>query len=215
MKNIILDFWNVLIKFWHFPTFLKYTGCIEDVEWFCEKNLPEIKACHIDDSIDIFKTIEAKADKEKLTKEQILERVCLYDNKALLDQLETLSKKYNLYILSDIFIDFIPYFLKKHDLERYFSGMVESCEAGCKKPSNEIYQILLSRYNLDPKETIFFDDRERNIVWANKNGIHAVLYDDFEVDIESEIQKYIETKEERSIDICPEFSETHRYPIKK
>lgn len=191
MKNIILDFGNVLLKFWAFDTFLESTGCIQDVPWFCEKHLPTIKACHIDASIDIFKFIESHADKQKLTKQQILERVCSYENKTLLSQLESLSKKYNLYILSDIFIDFIPYFLEKHDIEKYFSGMIESCHVGCKKPTDEIYQILLSTYNLNPKESIFFDDRERNIVWANKNGVHAVLYDDFEVDIEEEIEKYL------------------------
>lgn len=191
MKNIILDFGNVLLRFWAFDKFVEATGCIQDVPWFCDENLTEIKASHVDTSVDIFKTIEAKADKQKLSKQEILEKLCNYENKTLLAQLEALSKKYNLYILSDIFIDFIPYFLEKHNIEKYFSGMVESCEAGCKKPTDEIYQILLSRYNLNPEESIFFDDRERNIVWANKNGIHAVLYDDFEVDIEEEIQKYL------------------------
>ncbi len=191
MKNLILDFWNVLIKMWHFPTVVEYSGCIKDVAWFCEENLPEIKASHIDASIDIFKTIASKADKEKFTKQQILERLCNYENKTILAQLESLSKKYNIYILSDIFIDFIPYFLEKHDIEKYFSGMIESCHVWCKKPTDEIYQILLKTYDLDPSECIFFDDRERNIVWAEKNGIAAVLYDDFEVDIEEEIQKYL------------------------
>ena len=191
MKNLILDFWNVLIKMWHFPTVVEYTECIEDVSWFCDENLTEIKASHIDASVDIFKTIEAKADKKKLTKEEILEKLCSYENKTLLNQLEPLSKKYNLYILSDIFIDFIPYFLKKHDAEKYFSGKIESCHAWYEKPNDEIYQALLSTYSLNPEESIFFDDRERNIVWAKRNGIHAVLYDDFEVDIEEEIEKYL------------------------
>lgn len=191
MKNLILDFWNVLIKFWHFPTMLEHTWCITDIESFCEENLPEIKASHIDASIDIFKTIESKADKQKLTKQEILERLCSYENKTILAQLESLSKKYNIYILSDIFIDFIPYFLEKHDIGKYFSGMIESCHVGCKKPSDEIYQILLSTYDLDPSECIFFDDRERNIVWSERNRIAAVLYDDFEVDIEEEIEKYL------------------------
>jgi 2-haloacid dehalogenase len=44
------------------------------------------------------------------------------------------------------------------------------------KPALEIYEILLSRYNLTPQETVFIDDRAVNLKPATKLGIHTILF---------------------------------------
>ncbi|MBQ2392554.1 MAG: HAD-IA family hydrolase, partial [Alistipes sp.] len=50
-------------------------------------------------------------------------------------------------------------------------GEVVSCEEGVCKPEREIYQLLLSRYGLNPSETLFIDDRQENIEAAEREGI--------------------------------------------
>ena len=44
------------------------------------------------------------------------------------------------------------------------------------KPDPKIYQILLDRYNIDPKHTAFFDDRVANVEAAEKFGIQGILF---------------------------------------
>lgn len=42
------------------------------------------------------------------------------------------------------------------------------------KPYNDIYRVLLDRYNLNSDETLFIDDKIKNCVGAEKNGIHTL-----------------------------------------
>ena len=77
---------------------------------------------------------------------------------------------YRLYVLSNMSKEFIA-FLREVPVYRYFDGEVVSCEEGVCKPEQEIYELLLSRYDLDPKETIFIDDRKENIEAAEQVGI--------------------------------------------
>jgi len=44
------------------------------------------------------------------------------------------------------------------------------------KPNPEIYNLLLSRYNLKASESIFIDDRQGNVDGANQVGITGVLF---------------------------------------
>jgi ribonucleotide monophosphatase NagD (HAD superfamily) len=45
------------------------------------------------------------------------------------------------------------------------------------KPDKEIYEYLLSTYNLVPEECIFIDDNPANIAMAKSLGIHGYLFD--------------------------------------
>ena len=42
------------------------------------------------------------------------------------------------------------------------------------KPEPEIYQILLSRYQICPEEAVFFDDLPKNLETAKTFGINTV-----------------------------------------
>jgi FMN phosphatase YigB (HAD superfamily) len=55
-----------------------------------------------------------------------------------------------------------------------FDGIIISGNVGCAKPSSEIYQHLLSAYNLDSRECLFIDDQKENIVAARSCGIPSV-----------------------------------------
>lgn len=57
-----------------------------------------------------------------------------------------------------------------------FDGGVFSWKEKCMKPDKDIYEILLSRYEIDPKHALFFDDREENVEAAAKLGIRGVVF---------------------------------------
>lgn len=44
------------------------------------------------------------------------------------------------------------------------------------KPQPEIYQLLLSRFNLNAEECVFLDDTAVNIEAAEKQGIHGIVF---------------------------------------
>ena len=57
-----------------------------------------------------------------------------------------------------------------------FDGGVFSWKEKCMKPDKDIYEILLSRYEIDPKHALFFDDRKENVEIAVKLGIRGVVF---------------------------------------
>ena len=66
-------------------------------------------------------------------------------------------------------------------------GIVLSCEEKVLKPNEKIYNILLERYNLDPHNTMFFDDLPENIWGAARCGING-----FVVENENELLTYLD-----------------------
>ena len=62
---------------------------------------------------------------------------------------------------------------EKH-LEDLVDGAVLSYQVHSVKPHLGIYKELLNKYNLNPSESIFIDDRKANIDTANKLGIIGV-----------------------------------------
>lgn len=60
-------------------------------------------------------------------------------------------------------------------LDQYFDGTVTSFEAGVCKPAAEIYEYAIRKLNLDPSETIFFDDGPANIAAAERLGFRTRL----------------------------------------
>lgn len=63
------------------------------------------------------------------------------------------------------------------DFLKYFDGGIFSCDVGCMKPDHKIYNELFSKYQLDPKTTVFFDDRHENVKAATEVGMYGILFD--------------------------------------
>ena len=67
--------------------------------------------------------------------------------------------------------------LKGNGQADLFDGQIVSCEVGCGKPHREIYDCLLTQYELNPAETIFIDDRIDNVEAAANMGITPFHFD--------------------------------------
>lgn len=83
---------------------------------------------------------------------------------------------YRLFVLSNMSKDYIE-FLRKLSVFQHFEGEIISCEVNLIKPEKEIYQLLLDTYNLDPKQTMFIDDRVENVEAAATLGIAPFHFD--------------------------------------
>jgi 2-haloacid dehalogenase len=57
-----------------------------------------------------------------------------------------------------------------------FDGWVISGIEGVVKPEQKIFEILLTRYQLRPAETVFIDDQPRNVAAAAELGVAAILF---------------------------------------
>ena len=76
---------------------------------------------------------------------------------------------YRLIVLSNMSKEYIAY-LRKMNVYSAFDDEVISCEVGLIKPEKEIYSLLIERYNLDPAQTVFIDDRKENVDAAVAEG---------------------------------------------
>ena len=196
LKNLVFDMGNVLI------------------EWNSEKILKAItEDIHLQDLLrkEVFETgLWVETDEGVKTREAVIEIVTGklgedYRNEItqllrywykyvdvftkVQDRIIELSKSgYSIYILSNTAFTF--YDLVKEGYLPATSvakGMVLSCEEKVLKPNEKIYNILLERYNLNPHNTMFFDDLPENIWGAARCGING-----FVVENESELLTYLE-----------------------
>ena len=59
---------------------------------------------------------------------------------------------------------------------RLFDGCVISGVEGVAKPDRKIFEILLSRFGLDPAATVFTDDNAANVAAGLEAGLDAIPY---------------------------------------
>ena len=96
------------------------------------------------------------------------------------------DRGYHLYILSNLTKETYDYLNSKIDLRKYFEGAIFSYEVGLRKQETDIFKLIINKYNLDLKETIFFDDKERNVNNAISVGIKAKVFKSIN-DVEKEL----------------------------
>jgi 2-haloacid dehalogenase len=81
-----------------------------------------------------------------------------------------------MYALTNWSAETFPRALELFDFLHWFDGRVVSGEEKTRKPFKEIYDIILSRFNLIPQETLFIDDNLRNIKAAESCGITSIHF---------------------------------------
>jgi len=96
------------------------------------------------------------------------------DRPEVWEKMAVLKKKgYRIYLLSN----YSDYLFNTHTKGKAFmdilDGRVVSYECHQIKPNDDIYLTLLGKYNLDPSECVFFDDREENTATAERLGIKS------------------------------------------
>ena len=85
-----------------------------------------------------------------------------------------------LFLLSNISLTFAKNWQNVDSLNKLFSlfdGLVFSAEVDMMKPNKDIFEYLISKYNIKASETVFIDDSLKNIKGAEVVGIKGYLFD--------------------------------------
>jgi 2-haloacid dehalogenase len=81
-----------------------------------------------------------------------------------------------LYLLSNFSAETFPPAFERFDFLRWFHGMVISGEVGVIKPDPRIYEIMLTRFAIDPHRAVYIDDVAVNAETAAGMGIHGIHF---------------------------------------
>jgi 2-haloacid dehalogenase len=92
-------------------------------------------------------------------------------NVALLHELK---QKYKLYGLTNWSAETFPIALERFAFFKLFDGIVVSGEEKLVKPDERIFRVILERYHLDSKNTMFIDDSQDNINTAKGMGFSTI-----------------------------------------
>lgn len=115
-------------------------------------------------------------------KKELREFFNLYSEFTLIDkQMENFlfhlkRNKYKIYILSNYGKEYFEELEKKADFLNYVDGKVISYEVKMKKPDPDIYQLLINKYHIIPRKSIFIDDRKENIATAKQMHFQTILF---------------------------------------
>jgi len=176
MKNIIFDLGSVLIK--------NHSYSILDKMSLNKKEYDELLRFFKDfDKLDLgLETLEEKFEKCSFDKSLYKYKnsiIKYYEsrdiNEDLIKLIEQLKDNYKIYILSDNNKEAIDYYKNKLN---FIDGMVVSCDYQTLKKDGKLFKILLDKYNLNPSECYFIDDRLDNIEVGKKLGINGFLFDE-------------------------------------
>lgn len=105
----------------------------------------------------------------------------------ILSQLESWKEKgYNVYMLTNN-NPFMMSYIRGEEFApegkpfySYFDKLYVSCDIGFSKPDPAIYQYVIDDKGMNPSETIFVDDRQQNLVGAEKVGMKTLFVKDSE-----------------------------------
>lgn len=127
---------------------------------------------HIDTLINLedFESMNYILKKENLVKSYPL----MKENYKYIQILK--QEGYKLYLLTNITEDSYNYINDLININTAFDGGIYSYQVHLIKPDPDIYKLLINKYNLNKSESIFFDDKEKNIIAANNVGIKAFVF---------------------------------------
>lgn len=93
-----------------------------------------------------------------------------------------------LYFLSNMPMPYARVLEQRHAFLKNFDGGIFSGDVKLIKPDPAIYELLESRYVLDPGRTLFIDDLKSNVEVAKKRGWHGIHFESaaqMELDLKS------------------------------
>ncbi len=81
-----------------------------------------------------------------------------------------------LYALTNWSAETFPVALEMYEFLHWFDGRLVSGAERIRKPSPEIYQLLINRFGIDPKKAIYVDDNIRNVLPARELGFIGIHF---------------------------------------
>lgn len=182
IRNVVFDFGGVLVDWNPRYFFRSYFHNDELMEYF----LSHVCTPEWNDKQDAGRSIvEAVAEAKSLHPEFSDAIDCYYGHyvdclggaieKNVRRLKEYKAQGYHLYGLTNWAAETFHYALELFDFMSLFEGIVVSGIEKVRKPDPRIFQILLTRYSLNPAECLFLDDREENLRAAAAQGMRVEL----------------------------------------
>lgn len=97
------------------------------------------------------------------------------DTLALLEKAINHSD-YQVYALTNWSGETFPVAREKFPWLSWFEGILVSGEEGMRKPHPEIYELMLTRFNLNPEKSVFIDDSLNNVKGSEAVGIKGIHF---------------------------------------
>ncbi|MBQ5861953.1 MAG: HAD family phosphatase [Alistipes sp.] len=179
MKNVVFDLGRVVFaqdpakSTAEFKQFFSYVSLTPMPQFWTDYDMGVLSFEQVAEELAAYRGVEPKFAREMISI-AIGKQETIRPTEKLIDELKAAG--YKLYVLSNMSREFID-FLRKQKVYENFDGDVVSCEVGIVKPMPEIYDLLLKRFNLDPAETIFIDDRKENVDADATKGIATFHFD--------------------------------------
>ncbi len=182
-KILVFDFWETLVAgndkkimeeltkklgFDDVNSYWKYC----DKEWFPTK---------LDKKSFLKKTMKYKNIKTNIPEilklwEKATETNKLFDD--VMSNLEKLSKKYKLVLLSSTGTEYSDKFIESLGIRKFFYKIILSCNVGLAKPNLDFFKLVLEETNVKPSEICLIGDSYSNdIIPAEKIGFKTILID--------------------------------------
>lgn len=96
------------------------------------------------------------------------------ENLEYIKQLKT--EGYKIYLLTNITEESYNYINSVININSTFDGGIYSYQEHIVKPNPKIYQLLINKFNLKKEESIFFDDKMKNVIVACNLGIKSIVF---------------------------------------
>ena len=94
----------------------------------------------------------------------------------MVDLAHGLSERYRVYLLSNIGDLHWAHISREYGIHQIGHGALLSYLAGVMKPHEGIYVEAERRFALEPRATVFIDDRAENIAAAKARGWHGIVH---------------------------------------
>ena len=179
MKNVVFDLGRVVFaqdpakSTAEFKQFFSYVSLTPMPQFWVDYDMGVLSIDQVAAELAAYRGVETSFAREMI-QIAIGKQETIAPTAALIADLKQAG--YRLYVLSNMSREFID-FLREQEVYANFDGDVVSCEVGVVKPMPEIYDLLLERFDLDPAETIFIDDRKENVDAAAAKGIATFHFD--------------------------------------
>ncbi len=185
MKNILFDLGGVLIDIDINKTVIKFSELLSfEISDYKElMNNPIFKNYEIGkiSSSEFLKELHKLSD-NKVSKETFADAwnsMIINVPKNRISLVEKLRESKNLYVLSNTNELHVNYFNKMipgyNSLNPLFDKVYYSHEIGFRKPKKEAFEFVIKDSRIEPKETLFLDDNEDNIITAKGLGFQTYL----------------------------------------
>lgn len=184
IKTVVFDIGNVLIDFsWR--------------EMFAERGYTDEKMVERMAKASVYSPEWSEFDRGILTYDQIIDsfvkndpeieadlRKALVSMEGMATPKETTvpmlkllkAKHYQILVLSNFSEWALDGNKETMSFLKYVDGGILSYRDKVIKPGEEIYRLLMSRYDLQPEECVFIDDTAPNIDTAVRLGMHGIVY---------------------------------------